>query len=61
MPANSINIKISIRSSLSFVVFSIIAISMTLFILSKIDSALAEIERLSNSPERLFLKKELAE
>lgn len=45
-----VNIRIDIRSSVSIIVFAIIAISATVFILVKAEEAVDEIQRLSNAP-----------
>lgn len=48
--ANIVNIRIDIRSSVSILVFAIVAISMTVFILFKAEEAIEEIQRLNNAP-----------
>lgn len=47
---NVVNIRIDIRSSVSMIVFAIVAISMTIFILIKAQEAIDEIQRLSSAP-----------
>lgn len=47
---NVVNIRIDIRSSVSLIVFAIIAISMTIFILVKAEEAINEIQQLNNAP-----------
>lgn len=50
---NNIAIRIDIRSSLSLIVFAIIALSMTVFILNKANDAVDEINALSQQPAYL--------
>lgn len=47
--ANKLFIRIDIRSSLSFAVFAIIAVSTTIFLLVKAEQAIDEIQKLSNA------------
>ena len=47
---NVVNVRIDIRSSVSMIVFAIIAISTTVFILVKAQEAIDEIQQLSDSP-----------
>lgn len=58
---NLINIKIDIRSSLSFILLSIIAVSVVIFLLTKIDDATREIDSLSNTPVYKELHQETGE
>lgn len=55
---NRINIRFDIRSSLSFIVFATVVIATALFLLKKIDSAVAEIEKLGEFPQYQMLHKE---
>lgn len=48
--ASGVTIRIDIRSSVSILVFAIVAISMTVFILFKAEEAIEEIQRLNNTP-----------
>jgi len=51
--ANFVSVRMSIRSSLSLVVFAIIAVSMTMFILGRANVAIQEINALSQQPAYL--------
>ncbi|MBI4128634.1 MAG: hypothetical protein HY460_01165 [Parcubacteria group bacterium] len=53
--ANFVSVRIDIRSSLSLVVFAIIAVSMTVFILNRANVAIDEINALSQQPAYLGL------
>lgn len=50
---NFISVRISVRSSLSLVVFAVIALFMTVFILNRANSAIREINALSQQPAYL--------
>lgn len=55
---NSLNIKIDIRSSLNFIVFAIVVIATSFFLLLKIDTAIREIDKIGNSPLYRGLREE---
>ena len=50
---NFVSARIGVRSSLSLVVFAIIAVSMTVFILNRANVAIQEINALSQQPAYL--------
>lgn len=58
---NTINVQISIRSSVSFIIIAILGTAMTIFLMFKIDQAVDEIDKISGSAERQQLKMELGE
>lgn len=58
---NTINVQISIRSSISFMIIAVLGTAMTIFLMFKIDQAVDEIDKISNLPQQLELKRDLGD